>query len=141
MTSTTKPRLEVNYEGKTTVTMYNTEVCDDVAVLASVLVEKWALVAAAPDGEDSAGRAKMRLLTPDELVERSVLIAERFFETMRARGYLVAVPDLNEVNVEYDAKAKAKAAREEHDAKTRLARAEYEAKTRLEVARAMTGDS
>ena len=33
------------------------------------MLQRWGMVAAVDDGEDKAGRAKIRLATPDELVE------------------------------------------------------------------------
>lgn len=98
----TKPRIETDYSGKKQVVVYTTTSLDEPARLAGVLIEKWALVAAAPDGEDSAGRAKARLLTPEELVDRAIAVSERFYEVMRARGHLVDLPDLNEINEAYD---------------------------------------
>lgn len=104
----TKPRIETDYSGKKQVVVYTTTSLDEPARLAGVLIEKWALVAAAPDGEDSAGRAKARLLTPEELVDRAIGVSERFYEVMRARGHLVDLPDLNEINDAYDAKSETK---------------------------------
>lgn len=110
----TKIRIsEDRYEtGKKTVEIYSTETLNDEGRLACVLVEKWGLIAAETDGEDSAGRARVRPPTPDELVARAFDIAERFWATARARGHAVAVPDIGELNAEYDAKI-----REERDAK------------------------
>lgn len=46
------------------------------------------LLTAATDGEDSAGRAKLRAETPQELVDRAVSIAELAFEAFAVRGWL-----------------------------------------------------
>ena len=56
------------------------------------LVAKWGCVACIPDGEDSAGRQKMRLQTPEELVERSAEMVERTCAALDRRGWLIERP-------------------------------------------------
>lgn len=102
----TKIRIaEDRYEhGKKSVEVYTTETLGEEGRLAGCLIERWGLITAEADGEDSAGRAKVRTTTPDELVTRAFDIAERFWAMARARGHVVVVPDLGEINAEYDAK-------------------------------------
>jgi hypothetical protein len=69
---------------------------DDRIALASQILEKWAMVAAEPDGEDSAGRSKLRVLTPFELTERACDIADHAFTQFERRGWLVALPSIDE---------------------------------------------
>lgn len=66
------------------------------ARLAIVLIEKWGLVAAAPDGEDSAGRAKLRKLSAAELVEEAIATASIAINAFRERGWMLEVPGLEE---------------------------------------------
>lgn len=66
------------------------------ATLASAIIEKWALVAAVPDGEDSAGRQKSRLPTPEELANRAADLAAAAFATYQSRGWLQAIPPPDE---------------------------------------------
>jgi hypothetical protein len=94
---------ESGYSGEKEVSTYRTEMPDDVAACAVLFLERWSLVAAMPDGEDSAGRAKLRLPTADEIVTRAFDIAEKYYATARARGHLLDLPDLNAINAEYDA--------------------------------------
>lgn len=62
------------------------------ARLAMTLIEKWGMVAATvADGEDSAGRSRMRLLTPAEVVGRACETAERAVEEMHRLGWMHAV--------------------------------------------------
>jgi hypothetical protein len=62
------------------------------ARLACTLIEKWGMVAATvADGEDSAGRSRMRLLTPAEVVGRACETAERAIEEMHRLGWMHAV--------------------------------------------------
>lgn len=120
--SNMKPRVcEVGYDGDKAVTVYFTETLNQEAKLAADLIERWGLVAAMPDGEDSAGRAKLRLPTADELVTRAMFIAERLWAMARERGHIVTLPDLNEVNVENDA---VRAEESKRRAETRKAKAE-----------------
>jgi len=74
------------------VTVHTDEVLTDRAKYAAALVERWALVAAVPDGEDSAGRAKLRLPTPDELVLRANEIVEALFNDFKQREWIIQGP-------------------------------------------------
>ena len=55
-------------------------------------IERWGLVASVPDGEDSAGRQKLRLPTPDELVTRAADIAAATWAECEKRGWLIELP-------------------------------------------------
>lgn len=68
-------------------------VLHETAELAKGLLERWGLVAGAPGGEDSCGRAKLRLMTPEELVDRAFETAERFMAIAREKGLLLDVPN------------------------------------------------
>lgn len=62
------------------------------ARLAMTLIEKWGMVACTvADGEDSAGRSRMRLLTPAQVVGRATETAERAIEEMHRLGWFHAV--------------------------------------------------
>lgn len=63
------------------------------AGIALALIERWGPVAATLDGEDSAGRAKMRLQTPEELVRRCFDVAEVFVEHAELNGYIKRFPE------------------------------------------------
>ncbi len=56
------------------------------------LIERWGIVAAAPDGEDSAGRVKVRLATPEEIVARACQTAQIAMEQFAHKGWLLDVP-------------------------------------------------
>jgi predicted sugar kinase len=66
------------------------------AMLAIQIAERWALVAAIPDGEDSAGRQKCRLPTRDELAERACGVAAALHKEFHARGWMQQVPPVAE---------------------------------------------
>ena len=103
---------EHNY-GDKRIIVYNDEAPSQEANLAMVLLEKWGPVCAMPDGEDSAGRAKSRAMTPAETVKHAFDIAAEAMRVARERGLMIALPDLNEINAEKDAErlAKKKAAK------------------------------
>ena len=67
------------------------------AKMAVEFAVKWGMVAAMPDGEDTAGRQKLRLATPAELVERSLNVARLMYEGVRARGLMHQAPSLQDV--------------------------------------------
>ena len=62
------------------------------AAYAMRLIEQHAMVAGETDGEDSQGRQKLRVQTPEELVARSFAIAELAFTEARRRGWMIAIP-------------------------------------------------
>lgn len=101
-------RPENRYDAKEVQT-YVTELPDEVAQFAMELIRAHANVAGIQDGEDSCGRAKLSLQTPEDLVERSFKIAELAYGAARARGHMVPLPDLNEINAELDAELRAAA--------------------------------
>jgi hypothetical protein len=49
-------------------------------------ISRWGMVAAVPDGEDSSGRAKVRLSTPEELVVRAFETAELFHKALEEKN-------------------------------------------------------
>ena len=74
------------------LTIHQAEVPGVEANFVLALIEKWGLVAGAPDGEDSAGRAQMRLLTPEEVVTRAMATSRLAFGAFREAGWLVQTP-------------------------------------------------
>jgi len=57
------------------------------------LVERWGLVACVLDGEDSAGRQKMRVMTPEELARAACDTAEETWKQIEERGWTLAIPE------------------------------------------------
>jgi len=59
------------------------------SLLAVEMVNRWGMVAGMPDGEDSSGRARLRLATPEELVDRAVEVSNLLnllFDRLEAEG-------------------------------------------------------
>lgn len=126
-----KVRLtEKDYMGETGVMVYATEEPNEEAAMAFKILDHFALIAALPDGEDSAGRAKLALISPQEAVRRAFDLAQEAFRVARERGLMVQLPDLNEINAEHDAnRATERQERIEEKRKERERRQKREAAT------------
>ena len=83
------------------------------ARLAEQLAERWGMVAAEDDGEDSAGRQKVRLATPIEVIERACAVASLLHAEFTARGWYVEIPTREELIAVTAARAVARDAAEE----------------------------
>ena len=59
-----------------------------VGKMAYELITKYGSVAGMDGGEDSSGRSKSRLQTPEELVDRCIAIAEKFFHEGSSAGHI-----------------------------------------------------
>ena len=70
------------------------------AQMAMGFIDKWGVVAARPDGEDTAGRQKLALLSVDEVVDRAFEMADKAFDRAESLGWLVPVPSLDELDEE-----------------------------------------
>jgi hypothetical protein len=63
------------------------------ARMAGALIEKWGMVACDPaSGEDRAGRARLRLLKPGEVVDRACETADIAIDRMHELGWFTAMP-------------------------------------------------
>lgn len=80
--------------GKTDVVLHEKMQMDLRARIATDLVTRWGMVAAIPDGEDSAGRQKLKLMSPKELVDRAMATAEMLVEAAKDRDMILMLPDL-----------------------------------------------
>jgi len=68
------------------------EVAGQEMALAAQLLERWGMVQGMDDGEDSAGRQKLRLATPEEVVERALACAQVFWQRSRELGFVINLP-------------------------------------------------
>src|SRR4051794_1435412 len=88
--------LKERYENlKVEILPYATEFPNPEAQFAMDMM-KFALCAALPDGEDSAGRQRLSDMPPAKIVERACDIAHFAFEKFRQRGWILNVPTLQE---------------------------------------------
>ncbi|MCV9940933.1 hypothetical protein OIU35_31670 [Boseaceae bacterium BT-24-1] len=70
------------------------------AALAATLIEKWGMVACTGEGEDSAGRQRLRLLSPEEVVVRACDTADIAFTEFDARGWRVDLPGYDDIHAQ-----------------------------------------
>ncbi len=82
-----------DWDGSTEVVVVLRKCPSSVAQLAANIAERWALVAAMPDGEDSAGRQKLRLPATEELVARSCDLAAGLWQEFEKRGWIMDLPE------------------------------------------------
>lgn len=76
------------------VAIYDDEVKQSECTLAFVLIEKWGAIAACPNGEDSAGRQKLKLMDEEDLVNRAFKISELAHKYARKHAYITTEEDI-----------------------------------------------
>ena len=76
------------------VSVWETEHLELPAAIALDLIKTNGFLTGCPDGEDSQGRAQMKLLPEDELVSRAFKIGELFMEAARSKGYTMIAHSL-----------------------------------------------
>jgi len=81
-------------ENRRNVKVWNREHPEIEAKIAFSLVERWGLVAGVPDGEDSAGRQKLRLATNQELVDRACNVAALLVNRCRSNDWIHVSPSM-----------------------------------------------
>lgn len=64
------------------------------ARLATSLIERWGLVMAVPDGEDSTGRQRGALMPVVDVVARACDTADQAIAEFRSRGWLIDLPSI-----------------------------------------------
>lgn len=95
----TEVRIKMNeYGDLPKVEINDRERLNAEAGVALALLERWGMCAGMNDGEDSAGRSKGRLATPEEVVERAFTIASLVFKTAREREMTVVLPSFAEID-------------------------------------------
>jgi Ni,Fe-hydrogenase I small subunit len=82
--------------GEPIISIYTKQAEGAEARLAVHMIERWGCVAAVDGGEDSAGRQKIALMSPEELVSRACQTAEIAYREFQKRGWLLEVPSPEE---------------------------------------------
>lgn len=80
------------YKGSTEISVCQTEAPDPRAVMAMDLMRNLAMVACVPDGEDSSGRQKLRLMSEVEVVNRANEISRLAWNKFRTNGWILDLP-------------------------------------------------
>lgn len=81
------------FMGGTEIVIAKRHAPNQCAELAMRLADHLAIVAAEPDGEDSAGRQKLRMLAPDDCAARACDIASAMWLQFEMRGWLQELPE------------------------------------------------
>ena len=81
------------YKGGTEVIITHTQALFIQAQMATDLMKHLSIIAAVPDGESSDGQQKLRMRTPDEVVERATTIAATAWQEYGRRGWLLNLPE------------------------------------------------
>jgi hypothetical protein len=92
-----KTKIVNKYSNSAHIMTHESEILENEARLAMIMIEKWGMVAALPDGEDTTGRQKMRIMTPTELVNRAFITAKLAMAYARKNGLVhIAVDPFDE---------------------------------------------
>ena len=62
------------------------------------MVSRWGMIAGEPDGEDSSGRAKLKLATEKDLVKRAFRMADLMFDELEIRDWLIQTASFETLN-------------------------------------------
>lgn len=84
------------FERGVSVQVHDREVLGLEGKLALTLIEKWGMVLSVPDGEDTAGRQKLGLMPPSEVVARAFETARLATAKLYGRGLVTVLPSLDE---------------------------------------------
>lgn len=95
-----------NYGSPAAWMLHKRQILNTEADFAFHFIERWGMVGALPDGEDSAGRQKLRVATPEELVVRATEMAATLWAEFEKRGWIEEVPSIEEAEVAADEQRK-----------------------------------
>lgn len=84
--------------GEVGVMTISDEVENFQAKLALQFISRWGMIAGIDDGEDSSGRAKSRLLSPEEVVKRAFDTAEAATKEIEKRNMWLKIEEKEEDN-------------------------------------------
>lgn len=84
------------------IMVHETEYLDQRARTAVSFVEKWGMALCEFDGEDSAGRQKMKVASCDSVVKRACEMTDLLFYEFRNRGWITDMPTYAEVDEKHE---------------------------------------
>lgn len=87
-----KSEIKIKY-GRSEISITENEYAEQEAKIAIEMIVKWGCVAAEPDGEDSSGRQKMKMMSEKTLVKRAFKAAKLAMDYARANGLIHTCPD------------------------------------------------
>lgn len=75
------------------ISIFHKKVPNARATLAIELLSRWGIISVIQDGEDSAGRQKVTIMPPIDVVDRACEIADLAISEMDKRGGFLDVPE------------------------------------------------
>lgn len=102
-----------SFQGPPTWTIFRRETLNPEAEFAYHLLERWGMVTGVPDGEDRAGRQRIRMMTPVEMVDRATSTAAIFWEHINRMGWVQEIPSPEEARVAIEERRKDRKANRE----------------------------
>lgn len=87
-----------------------TTLLDERGAFAADLIARWGMIAAVQDGESSNGRQKTRNMTPHEIVNHALAVAEIFFDEAGKHGMITEITPAELAAIEPASKDKPKEA-------------------------------
>ena len=78
--------------------IHNKRMPDQRGALVVEIVTRWGAVAGVPDGEDSSGRAKLRLQTVEEMTDRACKTVDAIYAEFEKRGWMVELGDYDKIS-------------------------------------------
>lgn len=92
-------KIELDYHDDPKTQLNDNDVFSNKANIIIEMINRWGMVSGIPDGEDSAGRAKIKLMPPEILVNRAFVIADLMFEELAARDWSIVTATLDELDL------------------------------------------
>lgn len=89
-------KIQKRFEDGGQIIIVEQEALEQEARIAQEMIAKWGMVAGVPDGEDSSGRLRLRLMTPQELVDRAFETAKLFMAYARQNNLVHIAPSLTQ---------------------------------------------
>ncbi len=84
--------IEGESSERTPIAIFKKQAKNTRAEIALEFINRWGMAAAETDGEDSAGRQKLKLSTPGKMVQRACQAADLLMSEFEKRGWLLDLP-------------------------------------------------
>ena len=76
------------------ISVHETEYLDQRARLTMDMIKHWGMVAGKPDGEDSTGRAQLKLASEEEVVDRAMKMTSLAFKEFNKNNWITHLPTI-----------------------------------------------
>ena len=90
-----------HWQGGTDVIACQTSILSEEGECAFHFMKQLAIATCVPDGEDSSGRQKFRLMTPAEVTQRAIEMSAQLWDDAAAAGWTLQLPTPKKPTIEY----------------------------------------